>query len=427
MDRLPCISVTRTIVGIVAWLGAGAAGFAEDIYRPIPDGFGFPGDQEELLRFRDTEDVSAMRRHAWHVFAGMTQPTPGGEAVWETWYPSHDVFRLGSDPQDAGPRKIERRFTVPRQSFVERIGVQPQSIGESLLSFVLFNQEGRAHIRSKQLYLQNQLNAINDGFPSSTPVADRRIDDFPRRAISLKTVWWPVQSDGVTPLPIWDFDPTRPDSAGNDFPVWRRVVAVDSTRISIPDDETTNIAFMGVPHTEAHVVSLTRFYEFEITAAEIGAAGDVLNSSAQMAFGRDVRVGDHAVLVAFHYTTKEIPDWVWATFWWHDRPDDGPYAADRTSDVLGPWRNYLMDVAFSMDVPREYDGTPNAMYNPWLEARFPDGMQSNCMTCHQRAVWPPVGFLPITRGSAPDDAPIFRNRTKLDFLWSVAFESNPQP
>jgi hypothetical protein len=43
-----------------------------------------------------------------------------------------------------------------------------------------------------------------------------------------------------------------------------------------------------------------------------------------------------------------------------------------------------------LDTPREYDGTDNAYYKPWLEARFPRGLQSNCMTCHQRAVWPPA-------------------------------------
>jgi hypothetical protein len=84
-----------------------------------------------------------------------------------------------------------------------------------------------------------------------------------------------------------------------------------------------------------------------------------------------------------------------------------------------------MDVAFSMDTPREYDSTPNAVYNPWLEARFPNGMSSNCMTCHQRAVWPEGPFLPVTRGSLPPNAPFFQNKMKLDFFWSVAIESKP--
>jgi len=141
------------------------------------------------------------------------------------------------------------------------------------------------------------------------------------------------------------------------------------------------------------------------------------------------------VLVCVHVTTKEIPEWVWATFWWHDRPNDGPFAADRPAAVTGVWRNFRMNTAYSMDTPREYDGTPHSCFNPWLEARFANGVASNCMTCHQRATWPmptpPAGvsqpFLPVTRGAMPPDDPFFQGRTKLDFLWSVAFESSPGP
>jgi hypothetical protein len=92
--------------------------------------------------------------------------------------------------------------------------------------------------------------------------------------------------------------------------------------------------------------------------------------------------------------------------------------------VTGVWRNYLMDVAYSEDTPREYDGTPNSAFNPWLEARFQRGMASNCMTCHHRAVWTPVRFLPVTRGRPQANDPAFANdKMNLDFLWSLAFES----
>ena len=120
---------------------------------------------------------------------------------------------------------------------------------------------------------------------------------------------------------------------------------------------------------------------------------------------------------------RTIPDWVWATFWWHDSPNDGTYAKDRPDAVSGVWRNYLMDVTFSSDVPKESDGTPNVCFNPWLEARFAGGLTSNCMSCHQRAVWTPVSFLPVTRGSLPPNHQFFLGKTKLDFLWSIAFSS----
>jgi hypothetical protein len=97
--------------------------------------------------------------------------------------------------------------------------------------------------------------------------------------------------------------------------------------------------------------------------------------------------------------------------------------------VAGVWRNYLMDVAYSMVRPREFEGTPNSVYNPWLEARFQQGLSSNCMTCHQRSVWRNgafVPFLPVTTGGLPPDDPYFNDSLQLDFLWSMNLESSAQ-
>jgi hypothetical protein len=210
-----------------------------------------------------------------------------------------------------------------------------------------------------------------------------------------------------------------PSQRGNNFTTWKRLVAVDPSRRDIPPNETTNVVFNG-PHPNSRVISLSKLYGFQITANELDT---VRKSPAPGA--SSAQIGDFAVLVALHYTTKEIPQWVWATFWWHDNPDAGPFGADRVSQVSGVWRNYLMSATFSMDTPKAADGTPPISFNPWLEARFPNGLNSNCMACHQRAVWPTDGtFLPIVRGSMNPNDPYFKNDTKLDFLWSMAFESN---
>lgn len=385
-------------------------------YQGIPPGFDFPADEETLLQFRDNEDIAEMRRHAWYVFAGLTQHSSSGEAIWETWFPSSDTFRVG--PAPAGPRIFQRRFTPPRQMF-DPNDPQATAPGSSLMSFVLFNEESHDFIRDNSFHRHPTLNAINDGFPSNTPLADRKIEDFPREGMSLKLVWWRVEKDTITALPTWDFEPTNPDADGNDWPDWKRLVGVDPTRMNIPAGET---AMLTLPANstprEARVVSIHDFYHFEVDNSNV-------NDFLGMPANQQPQIGDTIILVGMHYTTKEIPDWVWATFWWHDRPDSGAYSADRPSAVSGVWRNYLMDIAYSMDTPREFDGTANSCYNPWLEARFQHGMKSNCMTCHQRAVWTPVSFLPVTQGSMAPDDPFFTNKTKLDFFWSIAFESQP--
>ncbi len=372
-----------------------------DPYTPIPPGFDFPADNATLERFRKTENVAEMRRHAWLLWAGINQDAHSGGPVWETWYPADFVFRP-DDPTEATATPRRRiRFEPPRQHLDKNA---PEAAGQSVLSVVLFSKESLEHIRSNKLHLQSTLEQLNTGFPAGTPLPDRKILDFPREGVTLKLVWQLVKQTGLTEQPIWDFEPIPPNNQVNPPSTWKRKVLIDPSREVIPANETQG---------GSHVVPLDSFYHIK------------LDTPALVASARGAVLNDYAVMVCMHLTTKEIDDWVWATFWWHDRPDNGPFAADRHHDVAGVFRNYLMDVSYDSNTPREFDGSPNACMNPWLEARFPSGMSSNCMTCHQRATWPLVDFLPVTRGSLAPTDPFFGNKTKLDFLWSIGFRANP--
>jgi len=389
---------------------------AGSTYEGIPTGFDFPGDNVKLEEFRQTENVPEMRRHAWNVWAGINHTAQTGGPVWETWFSVPETFAIGAQPQAI--RRPQRAFTRPRQH--ESTGIQPQAVGQSLLSFVLFNRESRSHIRTNNLNLKSTLTSINIGFPVGTSLANRTITDFPREAVALKILWWHVKKGGLTPIPIWHNDPANADAQGNDWDTWKRVIAVDPSRSQIPPEDKADVTFLGIPRTAVHVVPLASFYHFQLaTQEQVDAARQATTSLLP------IELNDYVALVCMHMTTKEIDDWVWATFWWHDRPNDGPFARHRTSNVNGVWQNYLMDTAFDMVKPRESDNTADAVMNPWLEARFPNGMVSNCMTCHQRSVWPAQGFLPVTRGGLQADDPYFQNRTKVDFLWSLAYESQP--
>ena len=123
-------------------------------------------------------------------------------------------------------------------------------------------------------------------------------------------------------------------------------------------------------------------------------------------------------------------------------PDLGIYADDRPGPAIlkGVWRNYLMNVAYDMDKPREPDGRPHIAYNPYLEGPLLNGLQSNCMSCHRRATWPvPADVLtgnPWTSGISQFDQLVIRGHEaatatyfnepgfecllKLGFLWSLA-------
>ncbi len=373
-----------------------------DPYTPIPPGFDFPADNATLERFRKTENVAEMRRHAWFVWAGINQDAASGGPVWETWFPADYVFRPDDPNEAAGTPLRKRRFETPRQLKGQD---QQEAVGQSVLSFVLFSKDSLEHIRSNNLHRQATLDQMNSGFPVNTPVGDRKIPEFTREGVSLKLVWQVVRQTGMTEQPIWDLEPTRPNEDGNPPSTWKRKIFIDPSRTSIPSGEMSG---------GKHVVSLNSFYHIKLDTPELVAST-----------GGSAALNDYAVLVCMHLTTKEIDDWVWCTFWWHDLPNQGPFAADRPDVVTGVWRNYRMDVSFDSDVPLEFDGSPNACMNPWLEARFDLGMSSNCMTCHRRSTWPQEPFLPVTRGTLTPDDTFFNGKTKLDFLWSIGDRANP--
>lgn len=397
---------------------------AQGVYKPIPSGFDFPANQDALLKIRDHKDVAAMRRHGWMVFAGLTQHArpdeANSEAIWETWYPGGDVFApAGPIPQGARKRRV---FTPLRQS--QAAGAGPQAAGQSVASFTLFNQETRDHIRSNRYQMAQTMDDLNAGWPINTAPKDRKVKDFPRAAMSLKTTWWVVKKNQKTGMYIWDEKGEADPAPGQPAPTWKRAVVVDPTRDEIPADEKISTTIRGKDFPDSHVVPLKSFYYFVATEEDLPSLNNVPAGTGEDPNLGKVAAGDFLILVAMHYTTKEIPNWVWATFWWHDQPNQGPYAENRPDDTVlkGVWRNYKMDVALDMSNPTEANGKPNAIFNPWLEARFRNGVYSNCMTCHQLATWPRRDFTPITRGPLPDNDARFKDTTKTDFLWSLILE-----
>ncbi|MCK4125583.1 hypothetical protein HFK83_24870 [Ralstonia pseudosolanacearum] len=381
-----------------------------------------------LEGFRANQDLRRQRLHVWNVFAGLTEPTPDGKfARWETWYSEDEAFQVGPAPQSLGPHRVQRRFKVPRQ-FTTGSGATPQAAGSGLLSFVLFNYETYKHIRDSGLYRRATVDGFaKTGLPDRHFPNNRTIPEFPTNSMSLKVIWWPVAHDKITAMPIWDGDPTPNVDTGKPFQVWPRVVAIAPSGIPEPD-ATANVNLFGKPHPGSHLVPLSAFHSVRLDADLVQS----LNNDPQLAplgnqvMGRQFQVGDYVVLAGMHMTTKEIKDWVWATFWWHDKPNEGPFSADRPTSLVAPWSNYLMSASYDVNTPKEQDGTPHITFNPWIEARFKNGVNSNCMTCHARASNNGTPFLPITRGDpTADDAAFSAGSVRTDFLWSIPDNAVP--
>ena len=334
---------------------------------PVPP----PAEETKLLVARDLGDLATMRGHAWDLWRTVLDQ-------WERWPRSDVVFGA--------------RDRVFRELQPFRIGDRLEVETLPVMFTIAFNPEAAAHVRRHQLARRSALRT------------SAAIPEFPRGAITLKALWYPVHQRGVTELPIWDGEPAQPDRDGNPGRSWSRHVTVD------PEGGDRTID--GVHH-----VPLDAFiHRTLVTNDEVAAARTASRDRALVA-------GDHVVVIAMHVSTKEIPDWVWATFWWHDQPDAGPYAAARPPTLSGAARSYLMDVAYSAQTPAESDGSPHVAMNPWFEGRFSGGLHSNCVACHQRAAVGASDYLPVTRGvTAPDD-PYFAGKTTTDFVWSLALEA----
>lgn len=144
-----------------------------------------------------------------------------------------------------------------------------------------------------------------------------------------------------------------------------------------------------------------------------------------IALGRALEGGDYLALVAVHLAAKTHSQWNWATLWWHDRPAEGEFAHGRPAETPRPWMNYLLDSPLDPVASGQAEVSPT--FNPWFEGRFPDsgaggGLSSNCISCHRRASYPPVPFLPV-RAGAPDvqGDPAYRpGQLRTDFIWSIA-------
>jgi hypothetical protein len=169
-------------------------------------------------------------------------------------------------------------------------------------------------------------------------------------------------------------------------------------------------------------------YGFKLTAQE---ATDFNSAQGGPPLPQAV-AGDWAVLAAMHVTTKEIVNWTWQTFWWmggKNPPNNFPGSnAGMTANVKGPWRNYATCVAYSMVVPfNDPKGKPVVCFNPFLETspNIPDGINSNCMSCHGTARWPgnnnggyPATYLPNGYISFSDPK-WFATQTRTDFAWAI--------
>ena len=410
-----------------------------------------PLPAETLAEYLASGNVYAMRRHAWDVWAALTETSDSHLPRMLTWYQNQETFGVGAI---ASPRLFLPQFlSGPRDSLGD---------GNPLISFNVYNQGYRDHVRANGYQWRDTLT----GLVGKQPV----VADFPDDAITVKTVWWPVRHDGLTAFPVWDDAPQRPvtwgtgisqlvddgyfgpltpeqqaeykshERQGNEWGTFQRVVAIDpdgeevqaGATASVPFFDPSDVQFQRDAVRMGKVVPLKNFFHIRATdAAMVSKLNQGLTGQITQRFwGRAFTEEDYLALVAVHVTTRETPDWVWATFWWHDNPDRTFSGRERPARIRHPFDQFRMDVAQSADVPVAPDGTPHIAFNPYLEAGFALGTESNCIGCHQKAVWTvggPGEVYPVHRGSISPDDLFFAGKLRTHFLWSLVFRPRPLP
>jgi hypothetical protein len=438
------------VVFIVLVFLFGHSSLAQTI-TPEPIALGpseFPLPSAELDKQIAANDTAALRQHAWILWAGVTadsaQSFQGQKLpIWETWLSEQEAFAAPTTTMalTATTQRTLLFLTVPNQfrhavqgpsrtlsvqsllrnapsRLLAGVKLSPDSAGFVAVSHRTPAQGGSDVFYSKVSDL-DRLNAFFD--QNKTPVADRKIVDFPAKAVDLKLVFIPVSATGLTAIPFWA-GPQNSSSPTTPTPdTWTQCVAVDPTNSR---SGTTDIDCNG-KSVKAPIVPLASFYSIKLDSE----AAVRVNATLGLTGVSSLAGGDFQVLVAMHLTTKEIANWTWQTFWWQNGqspPNNIPGSVDGMLDqtrIKGPYRNYAMCISNSIVFPpTDPKGTPVVCYNPYLETGLPDGTDSNCMSCHARATYPGVNYPDTYLPNGwvdPADPTLFAGQTKTDLVWAV--------
>lgn len=412
----------------------------------------FPATADEVQSWIDSLDLPSIRAHGWDLWESINTPVDTiGTPAWETWYSGHELFELGPTARDRS--SAGRDFETPAQFHANSspgFALPAPVPSERVTAFNRYTAALANAIWGLGLNEVATLNAINAEFDANnTPTAERKIAAGPidPQSIALKPVFQFISGSEPTVIPYWAGIATQAttDLANPEPHTWRQGVVVDPTG-TLDVGSTVSMPVNDEPPAPRLVVPLSAFYTVLLTQDDVDnfskfalESGDDLGENNQGDPGSVaamVKVGNIAVLVAMHMTTKEIDNWTWQTFWWANSPDDPFYGADRPDSIPAPWSNYNMQTAYFMVVPPDSEtGEPYTAFNPYLETNLTGtvsldparsvywtGVDTNCMSCHRMAAWSQnAPNSPAYRpgGQIDPGDPAFEGYTKLDFLWSL--------
>ncbi len=439
----------------LSFLSAGTVAIADEVKpQPMPTHLGFPTPGYVVLQWIQNNNLEAMRQHSWDIWNTMAQPS--GQyygvkktelPVWDTWKSTAEIWNTQGKSQS---RQLHA-FQLARQ----QLGLHGQhsqtsndrSSGDFAVALMKFDPVAATFIETPQPAADGKmysiktfagLEKINAAWPEDTPIEQRAIRDFTRGSVETKPTFFPVKKGKLTPVPMWQGGLSATNHVNPTPATWKNCVLVDSnnakTDIQLLRKATTNeianaitVANFSCKHFFYAPIGL--FYSVTLTT-DNAQAFDTLQWTT---VDKNLRLsaGDHAVLVAMHVNTKETDGWTWQTYYWQGGIEQDVYnpgsLRNQPADLPAPWKHYAMCTAYDEII----GGQPVVCFNPYLETHsgIPDGIHSNCVTCHRvAAIGPnkttpayPVSYNPVVYPIPVqmNNPELFKNRTKTDHSWAV--------
>lgn len=424
----PCLAIAFSAALSVPVLAEGA----RPPYQPISPEYGYRPNNEALQKAVAAQDRAAVREHGWRLWAGIMQPLESAPTwpLWLSWRTTFDAFEARNPPPvtphrglppahataGATPLPVSTgnvpnvntpspKYPVPTyviDTFPDAVtkgddgysindGLFFQSNGDIMIATESLSQGGYDAIRANELYLKDKLAALQ--------AAGENVD-LPLSYVSTKHMYWPVRSEGLTPLPVWQNNLPDWFSGYAGYEVWNTLVAIDPSGSQGKSDVLVDYLYglqtpegANIPPQKRHarVVDLQDFYHHKVTQDDwdmfTEADKAIITAASLWLYDEPFKVGDYLATVAMHVVTKEIPSWSFQSVWWSPTPNHGQYATDRPEDLKaeGPWDQYLLTDSY--DFPVDSEGNLDIAVNPYIEGVI-HPIATNCRNCHVRAGYP---------------------------------------
>jgi len=325
--------------------------------RPVEADERYLLDENTLLTWRQQEQDRTweIRRHGWNLLRSVTRYAQRGSKipVWLSWCSKQEVFTNPAvcdasastvAPRTAGSIKMTppKAASIDPSAFRAFAEVEPDT-ARRLVSSVHFDPNAVGRFRQPALETSDALNVVYNwpgqvkNLLSDKHGERRRLGRFPPKAIIVKPAWYviPRNPAQMTTRDIYIWNGRLPSESGGGGPADSNSVVLtdfpDRIKVIVPSEDPCGSTVLPARRPYAasdSEVSLDNFFTLPICDTMLARDINDLNPGPAHA-----KVGDYLLLLGFHVITREIDDWVWSTFWWNNRPNTGPFGADRPQDL----------------------------------------------------------------------------------------------